>query len=292
MGRIRIFILIATLVSGFFQPLFAQPEGWTTPFPPFRIIGPLYGVGMQDLSVFLITTDEGHILINTGLEDSINSIRGNMATLGFRLEDVKILLSQQSHYDHTEALADIKELTGAQVLATAADAQVLEDGGLSDPLSGSDVRFKFKPVQVDRIIQQGDIVELGDVRLMVHEHPGHTQGSSSYTFVVNENGRDYKVGILNIGTINAGVQLVEKPTYPGIARDFAYTYAVQKTMEVDVWVATHNSHYNMHSKWEPGQPYDPNAFVDPYGLLNTIQGLEYVFNLRLLEEQRRTTYPN
>lgn len=292
MKRIWNSLVLAALMCGCFQPLSAQPEGWTTPFPPFRIIGPLYGVGMQDLSVFLITTDEGHILINTGLKESIITIQENMATLGFRLEDVKILLSQQSHYDHVEALADIKEMTGAQMLATAADAQVLEDGGLSDPISGSDNRFKFKPVKVDRIIQQGDIIELGDVRLVVHEHPGHTQGSSSYTFIADEGDRAYKVGILNIGTINPGVQLVDEPTYPEIAKDFAYTYAVQKSMELDIWVAAHNSHYSLDGKWQPGQPYDPNTFVDPDGLLNVIQFLENAINRQLREEQRRTIFPN
>ncbi len=290
MKKILSTIILAAAFSGFSAPLFSQPEGWTTPFPPFRIVGPLYGVGMLDLSVFLITTDEGHILINTGLEESIDNIRENMAALGFRLEDVRILLTQQAHWDHTAALADIKELTGAQMLATAGDARVLEDGGFSDPHFGGDE--SFKPVSVDRIIREGDVIELGDVQLKVHEHPGHTEGSSSYSFVVNENGRDYRVGILNMGTINGGKRLMDEPTYPDVAKDFAYTYASQKAMEVDIWVAAHNSQYNMHDKWQPGQPYDPDTFVDPYGLLRAVQRLENTYMEQLAEEQRRTTYPD
>ena len=290
MKKIYSTLLLAFVLGGFSTPLLAQPEGWTTSFPAFRIIGPLYDVGTLDLSVFLITTDQGHILINTGIETSTAQIRENMASLGFRLEDVRILLTQQAHYDHTGALADIKEISGAQMWATAKDARVLEDGGFSDAHFGGEE--SFKPVRVDRILQEGDIVELGDVQLKVHEHPGHTEGSSSYTFVVNENGRDYRVAILNMGTINPGKRLVDDPTYPGVAADFAYTYASQKAMEVDVWVAAHKGQYNMHDKYQPGQPYDPNTFVDPYGLLRELNDLESAFLEQLAEEQRNTSYPD
>jgi len=261
----------------------AQPEGWTTPFPGFRVIGNLYGVGTYDLSVFLITTDEGHILINTGLEDSTALIRSNMESLGFRLEDVRILLQMQAHWDHTAALAEIKELTGAQLLATARDSRILEDGGFSDPHFGG--RETFKPVSVDRIIREGETIELGDVRLMVHEHPGHTEGSSSYSMVVNENGRDYNVVIANMGTINDGKQLVVDPTYPGVAEDFASTYRKQKAMAVDVWVAAHGSQYNLHDKWQPGQAYSPDTFVDPAGFVAAVEQLERVYLEQLARER-------
>ena len=114
-------------------PLAAQREAWTQPFPAHRVIGNLYAVGTYDLAVFLITSEEGHILINTGLEDSTSLIRDGIESLGFRLEDVKILLQMQAHWDHTAALAEIKEITGAEMWATADDAPVLEDGGSAIP---------------------------------------------------------------------------------------------------------------------------------------------------------------
>lgn len=288
----RIFLAKVILIIGLiFTSSFAftQPENWTTPYPPFHIAGPLYGVGTMDLSVFLIATEDGHILINTGLESSIDAIRDNMETLGYRLEDIRILLTQQAHFDHTAALADIKALSGARMLATAGDARVLEDGGLSDPHFGGEE--SFKPVKVDAIIKQGDLIELGGVSLKVHEHPGHTEGSSSYTLVVNENGRDYRVAILNMGTINDGKHLVDEPTYPGAGKDFAYTYASQKTMEIDIWVAAHGSQYNLHEKYQPGQAYNPETFVDPYGLLRAVSRLENLYLELLAEEQRGISYP-
>ena len=261
----------------------AQSEAWTTPFPGFQVIGNLYGVGTYDLSVFLITSDEGHILINTGLEDSTRLIRANIESLGYRLEDVKILLQMQAHWDHTAALAEIKEISGAEMWATAKDARVLEDGGFSDPHFGG--RQSFIPVSVDRIIREGDVVELGDIRLQIYDHPGHTEGSSSYSMVVNENGRDYNVLIANMGTINPGKQLEIEPTYPGVSDDFASTYRRQKTMDVDVWVAAHGSQYGLHDKYQPGQAYDPDTFVDPDGFVAEVERLERIYQEQLKQER-------
>lgn len=263
----------------------AQSEGWITPYPAFRVIDNLYGVGTYDLSVFLITSDEGHILINTGLEDSTALIRDNIESLGFRMEDVKILLQMQAHWDHTAALAEIKEITGAEMWATPKDARVLEDGGFSDPHFGG--RQSFKPVGVDKIIRDGDTVELGDTRLLVYEHPGHTEGSSSYSMVVNENGRNYNVVIANMGTINAGKQLEVEPTYPGVSEDFASTYQRQKAMDVDVWVAAHGGQYGLHDKYQPGQAYDPNTFVDPEGFVAAVERLEQIYQQQLAQERGR-----
>ena len=275
--------LTAALALMALNQAWAQPEGWTRPYPGFQIIGNLYGVGTYDLSVFLIATDEGHILINTGLEDSTAMIRDNMASLGFELEDVAILLTQQAHWDHTAALAEIKQTAGAEMWATADDARVLEDGGFSDPHFGG--RVSFPPVTVDRILGEGDVIELGGVSLSVYEHSGHTEGSSSYAMTVRENGRDYRVLIANMGTINDGKQLVIDPTYPGVADDFAATYSGQKAMEIDVWVAAHGGQYGLHDKYQPGQAYSPDTFVDPEGFRAAVERLEQIY-LQQLEDER------
>ena len=265
-------------------PVAAQNEAWTRPFPGHRVIGNLYAVGTYDLAVFLITSDEGHILINTGVEDSTAQIRENIESLGFRLEDVEILLQMQSHWDHTAALAEIKEITGAEMWATAADAPVLEDGGFSDPHFGG--RQSFAPVSVDKIIADGDLIELGTTRLTVVETPGHTAGSSSYAMQVSEGGRDYNVVIANMGTINPGKKLVVDPTYPGVADDFAETFRKQKAWDVDVWVAAHGSQYGLHGKYEAGQDYSPDTFVDPDGFLAAVERLEGLYREQLATERR------
>lgn len=272
------------LVAAMSIPLLAQNAAWTQPFPGHRVIGNLYAVGTYDLAVFLITSDEGHILINTGLEDSTPLIRANIEALGFQLEDVKILLQMQSHWDHTAALAEIKRVTGAAMWATEDDAPVLEDGGFSDPHFGG--RQSFTPVTVDKIITDGDVIELGDIRLTVMETPGHTAGSSSYLMQVREGGRDFNVAIANMGTINPGKKLIVDPTYPGVSDDFAGTFAAQKALRVDVWVAAHGSQYGLHDKYEAGQPYSPETFVDPDGFLAAVEGLERAYLEQLAEERR------
>jgi metallo-beta-lactamase class B len=180
-------------------------------------------------------------------------------------------------------MAEIKALSGAAVYATLKDARVLEDGGFSDAHFGG--RQTFEPVTVERIIQEGDKIELGGVSLTVHEHPGHTEGSSSYAMTVSENGRDYRVLIANMGTINPGKQLVVDPTYPGVSNDFAGTYSNQKAMEVDVWVAAHASQYGMHEKWQPGQAYSADNFVDPAGFVAAVERLERIYYEQLRQER-------
>ena len=272
MVRKKIYVMILGLLLYCVEASAQVPEGWTVPFPGFRIIGNLYGVGTYDLSVFLITSGEGHILINTGLEGSLPQISKNVDSVGYKLEDVKILLTMQAHWDHVAGLAQIKSLTGAKMLATRKDARVLEDGGLSDAQFGG--RKTFQPVQVDEIISEGSVIELGNIKLKVHEHPGHTEGSSSYSLQITENARSYHVVIANMGTINRGKRLIVKPTYPGVAEDFESTYRRQKAMSVDVWVAAHGSQYDLHNKYKIGQTYDPNTFVDPEGFIETIERLE------------------
>ena len=275
--------LTCCLIAAAAAPLAAQREGWTRPFPGHRVIGNLYAVGTHDLGVFLVTSDDGHFLINTGLEDSTPLIRANVESLGFRLEDVKVLLTMQAHWDHTAALAEIKAIAGAEMWATAGDAPVLEDGGFSDPHFGG--RVSFPPVAVDRVVADGEALALGAARLTVLESPGHTAGSASYVMTVREGGRDYDVVIANMGTINEGKRLVVDPTYPGVADDFAETFRRQKALDVDVWVAAHGGQYGLHDKYEPGQAYDPETFVDPEGFLAAVERLEKRYREQLAAER-------
>ena len=256
-------------------PDFQMPKAWMSNHEPFRVIGNLYGVGGQDLSVYLITSDDGHILINTAAAGSLRDIRANIESLGFSINDVKVLLSMQSHFDHTADLALIKELTGAKMYATKKDAPILEDGGVSDPHFGG---FEtFRPIEVDKIIEDGEIISIGDTDLTVHYHPGHTEGSSSYSMRVKESGKIYDVLIANMGTINPGKKMIVDPTYEGVSEDFASTYKDQKMMNVDIWVAAHKSQYGFYDKYQPNQTYDPEMFVDPDGYLDAIEALEIAY---------------
>ena len=277
-------LLLAPLLILTAAPAAAQPEEWSRPFPAHRVIGNLYSVGTYDLGCFLIATDEGHLLINTGLADSTALIRENIESLGFRFDDIRILLTMQAHYDHAAAFAEIKEATGARMWATAADAPLLRDGGASDPHFQGE--YTFAPVAVDRVLRDGEVIALGGVRLTVVETPGHTPGSATYLMTVRENGRDYRVAIANMGSMNPGLRLTKDPTYPGIADDFARTFRRQKQMEVDVWVAAHASQTGLHDKYRPGDPYDPDTFLDPEGFRELVARYQALFEKQLAAERQ------
>ena len=199
--------LAAMLAQGAVQ----SPEEWRRPFAAHRVIGNVYYVGTYDLACFLIVTPQGNILINTGLEDSAPLLRKSMADLGFKLEDVRWLMTTQAHYDHVAALAEMKRLTGAKVLASQADAVLLEDGGKSDFRFGPE--YGYAPVKVDERIADGQKLRLGGVELTAYVHSGHTRGSLSYGLTVHEGGKDYRVLIANMGSINPGVKLLHNARY-------------------------------------------------------------------------------
>jgi metallo-beta-lactamase class B len=259
-----------------------MPPAWSQNYPATQIIGNLYDVGGYDLSSFLITSDAGHILINTGLEGSAAMIENNLKSLGLRMADIKILLTTQAHFDHTADLALIKEQTGARLLATEADKSFLEDGGLSDPLIGG--IESFRPVSVDGVIADGDVIELGDIRLGVLEHPGHTEGSASYAMTITESGDSYDVLVVNMAYINDGVNVAIKPTYHGIATDFKKTFESQRELSPDIWVSSHKSTYRFHGKHAPGQTYDPRAFYDPAGYIEAVRLHEVTFVNKVYDE--------
>lgn len=245
------------------EPAFKNPE-WTKPYSPFQIAGNLYYVGTYDLACYLIVTDQGNILINTGVQSSAPQIKANIASLGFRLSDVKILLNTQAHYDHMGAMAAIKKESGAKLMIDAGDAGVVADGGQSDYLDGGR-NCLFAPVKVDRILHDGDTIQLGDMKLVMLHHPGHTKGSCSFLFDVKDAKRSYRVLIANIPTIITDKPFSELKRYPGIARDYGYTIKAMKGLSFDIWLASHGSQFELQKKHKEGSGYHPEAFMDKEG---------------------------
>ena len=240
----------------------AQKPEWSQPYKPFRIAGNLYYVGTYDLACYLITTPGGHILINEALESTVPDIRKNVESLSYKFTDIKILLSSQAHFDHVGGIAEIQKLTGAKVMIDKADAQVMEDGGNSDYLFGGKGKGSmFKPVHVDRKLNDREIISLGGMNITFLHHPGHTKGASSYSFVVKDSLRSYKVLIANMPTIldstSAGM-----PSYPTVASDFAYTLKSLKEQKFDIWLCAHASQFDLHEKRKEGDGYNPKVFMD------------------------------
>jgi metallo-beta-lactamase class B len=258
---------------------------WVKPFPPFRIAANVYWVGTWDLSTYLITTPQGHILVNTGLAETVPQIKAGIEQLGFKLSDVKILTATHGHFDHVAGLAELKRLTGAQVVISEPDADLLETGGKSDFRFGDDPGARFEPVHVDRRLKNGDRIDLGGVVLTAHLHPGHTKGATSFTFDVREADKTWRVGIVNMASINPGVRVSGMPKFPDIAQAYARTFHDQKEMKIDIFLASHAVQFDLHKKYAPGDPYRADRFVDPVGFQSGVARLEKVYRDQLANER-------
>src|SRR5213592_4541199 len=197
---------------------------WTRPFPPFRIIGNIYWVGSYDLATYLITTPQGHILINTGVGDTAKQIKASVERLGFNHADTKILTATHGHFDHVAGMAELKRMTGARLIVSERDRELLESGGRLDSRFGDTPEARFEPVKVDGTFKDSDTISLGGTVLTAHHHPGHTKGATSFTLNVPEGGNTYRVIIANMASINPGVTVSGMPKYPGIAEDYARTF--------------------------------------------------------------------
>lgn len=263
---------------------FSNPE-WIKPFPPFRIVANVYWVGTWDLSTYLITTPQGHILINTGLAATVPQIKAGIEQLGFKLSDVKILSATHGHFDHVAGLAELQRLTHAKVVISEPDADLLETGGKSDFRFGDDPAARFEPVHVDRRLKNGDRIELGGVVLTAHLHPGHTKGATSFTFDVAEAGKTYRVGIMNMASINPGVRVSGMPKFPDIREAYARTFHDQKETKIDIFLASHASQFDLHKKYAPGDPYRADRFVDPAGFQAAVARLEKAYREQLAKER-------
>src|SRR5229473_646035 len=125
---------------------------WTEPFPPFHIAGNLYYVGSRGLANYLITTPQGHILINSDLEANVPLIRASVEKLGFKFSDIKIILISHAHWDHDAGSAMIKQLTGAKYMVMDADVPEIETGGKTDFFYGDSPTTLYRPAKVDRVL--------------------------------------------------------------------------------------------------------------------------------------------
>lgn len=262
-----------------------SPASWTRPTEPFRIADNLYYVGTEGLSVFLITTPQGHILIDGAMPTSAASIEASIAKLGFKLSDVKVLLNTHAHFDHAGGLADLKKDTGAQLAAMGADKSALESGKY---IGSEDVKaFDFAPVKVDRVLADGDAVTLGGETLTAHLTPGHTAGCTTWTFPVTIEGQRHEA-VLYCSTSVAANRLVSKtkgPQYPGIVADYEKTFATLRTLKADVFLAPHAEQFGLAEKRAKLAAGGPNTFIDPGMLQKTVAASEAAFRQDLAKQQ-------
>jgi metallo-beta-lactamase class B len=257
-------------------------QRWVTPTEPFRIIDNVYYVGTAGLSSFLVTSPEGHILLDTGLPDSAPLIKANIAKLGFKLGDIKYLLNSHAHFDHAGALAELKRDTGAQMVASAADTPLLEGGYYPGRKDKSE--WGFPPVKVDRIIGQGDKITIGKVTMTANITPGHSPGCTSWTTVAREKKWNHTVVFFCSASVAAN-RLVGNITHPGIVDDYRKTFAAARGIIADVFLAPHPEMFKMEEKRALIGKYDVNPFIKAGEFHSFVKAAEASFNTELAKQK-------
>lgn len=284
MPKLFRFLAVLLLVAAARGAAAQGAPAWTNPFPPFRIIGNIYYVGSQDLASYLIVTPQGSILINSNLEKSVPMIRESVEKLGFHFSDIKILLISHAHWDHCAGSAAIKELTGAKYMVMDEDVPEIEAGGKGNFQYGDNLSSRYQPTKVDRVLHDGDTVRLGDTALTAHLTPGHTKGTTTWTTVVKEDGKDYNVVIVGSPNVNDGYKLVNNELYPQIAYDYDRMFKVLKSLPCDVFLGAHGSYYGMEAKYDRMKDGGSNPFIDPDGYQAYVAEREQAYRKELAKQ--------
>jgi len=258
---------------------------WLEPFPAFKIAGNLYYVGSKGLASYLVTTPEGHILINSDFEANVPMIRASMESLGFKFSDIKVLLISHAHADHCGGSATVKRLTGAKYMVMEGDVDVVESGGKSDFYYANEPAGLYEPTKVDRVLRDGDEVKLGGTTLTARLTPGHTKGCTTWTMKVNDGLKTRDVVIVGSPNVNPGYKLVRDPSYPGIMEDFEKTFRVLKSLSCDYFLGAHGSYFDLETKYPQFKAGNSAALIDPEGYKNFVADREQAFRKELKKQK-------
>ena len=257
-------------------------QDWMLPFEPTRIVGNIYYVGSNMISSFLIVTSAGHILLDTGPVEMLPQVMENIQKLGFKPQEVKLLLNSHAHFDHCGGFAEFKRRTGATVVASKVDGELMARGGKEDFYWGDDLAYE--PVKPDRTVADGESVALGGVSLTAHLTPGHTKGCTSWSMRVDEAGKDYDVLFL-CGLTASLYKLTNNHKYSNIVEDERETFRKLRGMRADVLLASHGFYFDLAGKAARQKPGVANPFVDPDELRGHVTEMEKDFEEALQAQE-------
>lgn len=216
-------------------------DSWKAQVPPRPLLGGIHYVGTSGIAVYLIATPAGLILIDTSFDDTVPHVLAGIAQLGFDARDIKLILSSHAHVDHVGGHARLQRLTGAKIVASAADARLLASGGADDFSPFPPQLMRYAPVTADRIVADGETVSLGGVTLTAHLTPGHTAGATTWSTTVRHAGREHAVVFLSSLSLVAGTRLLGNPRHPDLVADYEQAFRRLATVSCDVFLGFHVS---------------------------------------------------
>jgi metallo-beta-lactamase class B len=241
--------------------------GWNEPQAPFRIHGNTYFVGTRGLTALLITSPQGHVLIDGALPSSAPLILENIRTLGFDVRDVRLILNSHVHFDHAGGIAALQRASGARVAASGASAPVLERGTSAegDPQHG--ILLDFPPARDVRPFADGEVLRVGPIALTPHRAGGHTQGGTTWTWRSCEGDRclDLVYADSHSAISADGFRYTDSPAYPSARQDFERTFATLEALPCDILITPHPVSSSLWERLERG----------PAGLVNARACVKY-----------------
>ena len=215
---------------------YTTPDAWRQPVAPVRIADHTWQIGTAGITALLVKTSEGALLIDGGLPQAADMLLAHLRALGVAPGDLKLILASHAHGDHAGPLAAVQRATGAQVVNNAESAVLMASGGSNDIHFGDDILYP--PVQTDRIVHDGEVVVLGDMRLTAHFIPGHTPGSIAWTWDDTRDGKPLHVAYVDSLTA-PGYRLIGNLRYPRIVDDFRHSFATVRALPCDLLVTPH-----------------------------------------------------
>jgi metallo-beta-lactamase class B len=282
---VAILALLLLPVEGVARTLPPFYAAMTAPMAPFRISDDIYYVGAHDVTSFLIVTDKGLILTDGGFPETAPQIEANIATLGFDIHDVKILLNSHAHFDHAGGLAELKAASHATFYASGPDTPVLESGGARNFVDFGPISL-YPPIKVDRTIHDGEKIALGHTVLTMHITPGHTRGCTSWSMTTTVKRVPEHVLFVCSLTVLPSYRLVNQPSYPGIANDFAMSFRTLRAQPCDIFIASHGVFFDLVRKRSLLDTNPPqNPFIDPQGCKAYLDSAEAAYDAELAKER-------
>lgn len=259
----RLLLGVALACCAAFSSVDAQDRAaWNAPQVPFRIFANTYYVGPHGLSSILIETQHGLVLIDGDLPESAARIESNIRTLGFRISDVRWILNSHAHGDHAGGIAELQHASGAQVIASASGAHAMSLGGAdpADPQFG--LSPKYPAVQNVRIVHDGEVLDLGGVAITAHATPGHTPGSTSYTWRSCEGKNCLNMVYADSLTAltNATFHYTDSAAHPRSVEDFRHSIATVAALPCDILMTPHPDQSNF---WDKVQRRQAGVRPDP-----------------------------
>jgi metallo-beta-lactamase class B len=264
---------------------------------PFRIAGNFYYVGREDVSIFLITSPQGHVLIDGGYAYSPPFIAASIKELGFDIKDVKAILSSEAHIEHAAGLSELQRLSGAEIYASDSTAKGIESGGeqipgpsfLPNRIFANVGIANYEPATVQHKVKDGDTVRVGLLKFTAHVTSGHTIGCTTWTFTVRDSTRTLNVVDACGLSLTDGMRFTKPENYPGITADFEHSFATLRSLPVDIWVTGHTQPWGRYRKYRESleAPRPADAFVDREGYAAYVDSAEARVKRKTAEDEGR-----